>query len=282
MEAESSLGIVEQIKFKFPVFSFALLQSKYKRYNWGLAFAMFIPVVQYWALLFFTNEDFSGGNFWVWYYRIYFRVVLFFLVSLVALLIGTGMFRDLISDETIVYVVTKPIRRERIYFEAFAAYTVISIVIVTPGLLVYHIVGDILARTYDATFTITIAQSLFNMLLELGGAYIVLLGLGAVFVTTGLGLKRPLLINLLIAFGIIVQQFLIDLIADNFEPIYIADNIVAKGVVGFASNTMVDQAIYRFSLGIGYEPINTFLNFITILILTLVAGYFVSRRKQFE
>ena len=74
-------------------------------------------------------------------------------------------------------------------------------------------------------------------------------GLGAVFVMTGLGLKRPLLINLLIAFGIIIEAFLLDLIANNYEPVYIASNIVSKGVIGFSNLPRVDERIYRFSLG---------------------------------
>lgn len=277
-----SQNFLETLKSKLPVMTFALTQAKHKRNNWGLFGAMFIPILQYVFLLYFTDQDFSGGEFHIWYYRIYFRVILFFLISLIALLVGTGMFRDLIADDTVVYLFTKPIKRHRIYFEMYAAYIIISFLIVTPGLILYHVTGDLLARTYDSTFSISYIESTYNLFLEIGGAYIVLLGLGAIFVTTGLGLKRPLLINLLIAFGIIVEQFLLDLIADNFEPVYIAYNIVAKSVIGFSSNPQVDDALFRFSLGINYEPVNTFLNFIGVLVSTLIIGYFVAKRKEFK
>ncbi|MHA2504360.1 MAG: hypothetical protein ACXAE3_16015 [Candidatus Kariarchaeaceae archaeon] len=265
---------------KYPILHFSIIHAFNKRYNLGLLLAMFIPVLLFSLLLFFTDSDYSGGYFHLWYYRIYFRVILFFLVSLAALLVGTGMFRDLLNDETIVYLFTKPISRYRIYGEVLTAYAVISIAVVTPGLIVYHITGDILARIYDTQFTLSISDSIYNLLLEVLGAYIILLGLGAIFVMTGLGLKRPLLINLLIAFGIIIEAFLLDLISNNFEPVYIASNIVAKGLVGFSGLPEIDAGIYRFSLGIGYEPLDTFFNFLAIFALTILLGLRVTKRKQ--
>ena len=149
---------------KYPVFIFALNHARNKRYNLGLLLAMFIPILQYLLLLQFTEEDYSGGFYHLWYYRIYFRVILFFLVSLAALLIGTGMFRDLLSDETIVYLFTKPLSRSKIYFEMLLAYIVVSITVVTPGLVSYHVVGDIMARIFDSSFTLSVVHSLFNRL----------------------------------------------------------------------------------------------------------------------
>ncbi|MEC8704644.1 hypothetical protein EB155_05305 [archaeon] len=274
------MSISNKLEDQFPVFVFNLRHSIHKKYNWILALSMFLPILAYWSSVFFTDRDLSNGLYWVRYYRIYFRVTLFYLVSFTALLVGTGMFRDLLTENTIVYLFTKPIKRNRIYFETLGAYFLISISIVTPGIITYHIFGDLVARIYDTQFTLGILQSIYNLLLELLGAYIILFGLGAVFVMTGLGLKRPLLINLLIAFGIIIEAFLLDLIANNYEPVYIASNIVSKGVIGFSNLPRVDERIYRFSLGLGYEPIDTFLNFLLVFIASLLIGHYVSKKKQ--
>ncbi len=58
------------------------------------------------------------------------------------------MFRDLLTENTIVYLFTKPIKRNRIYFETLGAYFLISISIVTPGIITYHIFGDLVVPAY--------------------------------------------------------------------------------------------------------------------------------------
>lgn len=277
----SATGL-EQIHFRFPVFSFALVQSRYKRYNWGLALTMFLPSIMFIVLLNFIDRDLSGGGFWSWHYRIYFRVTLFFLTSLVALLVGTGMFRDMMTNDTIVYLMTKPISRVRIYLETVSAYFLLTIAIVSPGVIVNHVISDVAARVYDTSFEISLGESLYNLLIELFGAYIIVIGLGAIFVTTGLWLKRPLLVNLLIAFGIIIEAFFIDLISDQFEPVYIAQKMVSSWVIGFTESLEANSIISSFSQVFLQDVNEALINFVVILVLTIIFGIFISRRRQFD
>ncbi|MHA2248821.1 MAG: ABC transporter permease [Candidatus Kariarchaeaceae archaeon] len=274
---------------RYPIFTFTVLNSLHKKYNYALLFAMFLPSLLMIILLAFTTRSFSSGGYWLWYYRIYFGLGLFFLTSLVSLIIGTGIFRDEIADETIVFIMTKPIKRQRIYIEKLIAFYLIAIVVVTPGIIIGHITGDLATRLYDTKFSLSFQNSLFNLLIELLGAYILVIGLGSVFVSTGLWLRRPMLINLLLAFGIILEQFFLDLISNKFEPVYIAQNLVARSVQGFDNipSLVVGREEFEIELQTYYLPNQVsasegVLNFVIILILTIFMGLRVSRNKQFN
>ncbi len=268
---------------RYPFFAFAIEQARHKRQNLILFILMFVPTLEIIALLNLTSKDYSGGGYWIWYYNIYFNIFLFFLTSVVSLLVATGMYRDEINDETIVYIITKPVSRVKIFFEKYIAYIVISIVIVTPGILVYHIVGDIANRLYDKTFQLSVFFSLYNLFIEIMGMYFLIIGLGAVFITTGLWLKRPMLLNLIIAFGIILEQFFLDLISNRFEPIYIAQNYVANKISGFTVEIYKQYNQYRLSY-FGYDigAYGGLFNLFVIVTIILLLGVRIARNKQFE
>ena len=271
-----------RVKEKYPILSFSLLEAKHKNYNKGLFVMMFLPTIQIIIMLNLTNSDYSGGLYWTWFYQIYFNILLFFLVSVLSLILATGIFRDQINDETIVFLVSKPINRRRIYMEKYIAYLLISFIIVTPGVIIYHITGDISARLFDTQFELSIWSSLYNLVLELIGAYLLLIGLGTIFITTGLWLRRPMLINLLIAFGIILEQFFLDLISNKFEPVYIAQNFVAKELSGFTPEIFAE--FRRFSLayyGFDVSALTGVIYLFVIVIIVLFLGLRLSSRKEF-
>lgn len=275
-------GWQERIKERYPIFSFSLLEAKHKNYNKGLFVMMFLPTIQIIIMLNLTNNDYSGGLYWTWFYQIYFNILLFFLVSVLSLILATGIYRDQINDETIVFLVSKPINRRKIYIEKYVAYLVISFIIVTPGVVIYHITGDIAARLFDTKFELSILSSLYNLMLELIGTYLLLIGLGTIFMTTGLWLRRPMLVNLLIAFGIILEQFFLDLISNRFEPVYIAQNFVAKLLSGFTPEIFAE--FRRYSLAYYVSDVSALTGVISLLVIvgiTLLLGLRLSSRKQF-
>jgi ABC-type transport system involved in multi-copper enzyme maturation permease subunit len=279
---EPILGWKDKIIEKYPIFSFSLLEAKHKNYNKGLFVMMFLPTIQIIIMLNLTSNDYSGGLYWTWFYQIYFNILLFFLVSVLSLIVATGIFRDQINDETIVFLVSKPIDRRKIYLEKYFAYIVISFIIVTPGVILYHITGDISARLFDTKFELSILSSLYNLFLELIGAYLLLIGLGTIFITTGLWLRRPMLVNLLIAFGIILEQFFLDLISNRFEPVYIAQNFVAKELSGFTPELFAEFRRYSLAYyGFNVEALTGVLYLLIIVGITLFLGLRLSSRKEF-
>ncbi len=279
---ETITGWKTRIREKYPIFSFSLLEARHKNYNKGLFVMMFLPTIQIITMLNLTKDDYSGGLYWTWFYQIYFNILLFFLVSVLSLILATGIFRDQINDETIVFLVSKPINRRRIYMEKYFAYLLISFIIVTPGVIIYHLTGDIASRLFDTQFDLSIWSSIYNLLLELIGAYLLLIGLGTIFITTGLWLRRPMLINLLIAFGIILEQFFLDLISNRFEPVYIAQNFVAKELSGFTPEIFVEFRRYSLAYyGFDASALTGVIYLIVIVGITLLLGIRLSSRKEF-
>ena len=91
-----------------------------------------------------------------------------------------------------------------------------------------------------------------------------------------------MLINLLIAFGIILEQFFLDLISNKFEPVYIAQNFVARELSGFTPEIFAE--FRRFSLayyGFDVSALTGLFYLVVIVGITLLLGIRLSSRKEF-
>lgn len=289
----------ENLRLTKPVFSLAIETSRTNRTTKALMLGMFIPVIvqaiiyfygiydNSWSFLQIEPNDLTGGDFYRRMLRVQLNAAFPYFYTMTALIVGTNMYREEINEDTITYIMTKPLPRNFIFLQKYLAYLRISFLISLPSLSVSYWLAVVCSIFYDqgfdyggegSTFTSYFVISIGNWLLLVIGLLLLLSTLGVIFITTGLLLNRPLLINLFIGFGILIEQILIDLIDNRIEPLYLAQNFIARTLHGF------DQAFPGFLASrqiFGFGLDGTIINSIFIIIIGLWFGMKKSLSKEF-
>ncbi len=292
-------AVKEKIRITKPVYSLAISMNRANRTTKALTIGMFIPVLVQMVIYFYgiydnrwdfiqiNPRDLTGGDFYRRMLRVQLNAAFPYFYTMTALIIGTNMYREEINEDTITYTITKPLPRNYIFLQKYLAYLRISFFITFPALSVSFWSSVLVSMVFDSNFNYGgrgttlisyLAISTENWIILIIGLLILLATLGVVFVTTGLLLNRPLLVNLFIGFGILIERILIDLIDNRIEPLYLAQNFIVRTLVGF------DEAFAGFLRSreiFGFGLDGTIINSILIVFIGLWYGMRKSLEKEF-
>ncbi len=289
----------KDFKFSRPVYQLSLRELRVKKSTWGLFLLMFFPwliemIIFVYAVL-PTNSlinvsnapNLTNGGFWRTYYRIHLDTVLPYFVTMATLLIGTSMYQDEIKDETISYIMTKPIKRSYIFLQKFLAYFKVITLITIPAVVIQYLTAFLFTARYDSAFNYSrplidlptlLYINIFDLFLVVISVIVITSTLGAIFIFTGLMVNRPLLLNLFLGFSILIEQILIDLIDNRIEPLYLGINILARQVLGF--ETVFPNFFLRREIPY-FDQFSSYVSWIIVLALTIFIGFTQSSKKEF-
>jgi len=117
-----------------------------------------------------------------------------FIVPVLGVFYGTSLIADEVDDKTITYLFTRPIPRRAVLLGKYFAYLACTVLLVLPSVM---LVFFLIVPTGGGS----IGEAFPSLLADLGMLAVGLASYGAVFALVGTGLKRPLVVGLVFAFG---------------------------------------------------------------------------------
>ena len=180
-----------------------------------------------------TTKDLTDYGYWKISLRFIFEGYFAYYAVLVPLVLATAAFRDEFNDQNIIYLFTKPIKRQYVFAMKYLAYLTISTAVTLPPLLLIIAVAHGYSAVKDPFYAETSSTLLFNTSLLVFGLILMLVGYGIVFMTVSILVKKPLLVNLILGFSAIFEVIFTDLINNNWEFLYITINLVSRYWQGF-------------------------------------------------
>ena len=175
------------------MFKFFILTQLKNRKTIIIAILGIIPVGLSFILTIF--QSFFSGNETSFFPNLSYILYLHFLMPITALFLGIGVIADEVEEQTLPYLIVRPVHRFKIVMTKYFACLIIgSIIIICSLFLSYSITAlssSVISFSSDVLFLLHISA-------------ILLLGLfvyGALFTLLGGTLRHPMVIGLLIVFG---------------------------------------------------------------------------------
>ena len=290
----------DQFVLSKSVFNISVQSNQRNRFTLALFVMTLLPILvqliiyfyrvydNSWSFIQISPRELEQGDFYRVMLRVQLNAAFPYLYTMVALIVGTNMYREEINEDTISYIMTKPIRRDFIFLQKYLAYLYLSIRISLPSLLLSYSLAVISSLIFDSGFTygitginifLYLAYSLYNMIVLVIGLIMLLSALCIAFLTTGMLLERPLLINLFLGFGILIEQILIDLIDNRIEPLYLATNFIVRLLAGFDQafpGFLGNREIYQFN------EVGSIINWLLIVTTVLYIGMRKAMTREFS
>jgi ABC-2 type transport system permease protein len=146
-----------------------------------------IPILL--ALYWVTTDSEDGYAF---FFILIYLSFLFFIVVIISLLYGTSCFNDEITENTITYLLSRPVHRFELAIYKYVGLVISACVVVLPPLVITFFIialktGDIWANIGFLT--------IFS-----GVIILAVIGYGAIFLFFGIIFKRPMLISFIFMF----------------------------------------------------------------------------------
>jgi ABC-type transport system involved in multi-copper enzyme maturation permease subunit len=133
-----------------------------------------------------TGPTVFGNMIWLLYLR--------FLVPVLGVFYGTSLIADEVDDKTITYLFVRPISRRAVLVGKYLAYVVTTVFVVLPSVVVLYLCVQPLGHG-------SLAEGFMSLLIDLGLLGVGLAAYGALFALIGAGIKHPLVVGLVFAFG---------------------------------------------------------------------------------
>jgi len=201
-----------------------------------------------------------GSMIWILYLR--------FLVPVLGVFYGTSLIADEVDDKTITYLFVRPISRRAVLVGKYLAYVVTTVFVVLPSVVVLYLCVQPLGHG-------SLAEGFTGLLTDLGLLGVGLAAYGALFALIGAGLKHPLVIGLVFAFGWEQVALALPGYLRKFTIAYYLQALVphvmpAEGLGGALQSLFRDVPSPAVSLSVIFAMIVIFL---------AIAGWMVEKRE---
>ena len=270
MNKDTLKCFMEKWKHSEVIMELQLKRWKSNPLTWGLfAVSMVFPIallIIYWR----TTSPLTKGGYWASALRLIFEAYFIYYLVLIPLVLATSAFREEYSNQTAIYWLVSPVPRELVYLRKYQAFLTMSVALAVPSLIITTLIAHISTLLWDKSYAITTLDYLNNISILIFTSFFVLAGYGAVFLTIGVLLKNPLVMNLLIGFSSIFEQIFTDLINNEYEFTYIGINISTRLFTGF-NVLFYNRVVKRYWL-VEQSPLWGFLFGMFLIAVFLVWG----------
>jgi ABC-type transport system involved in multi-copper enzyme maturation permease subunit len=188
--------------------------------------------------------------------HLYFNIFVIF----VALLLASSQIVDEKRNETMPYLLTRPIPRSEIFIHKYLSYLVVSfLILIGPVIGIFFILGAAAGGDAISTHADLLPAALFIMLVQC--AYF-----GAIFITFGTYMDNPLFLGFIIAFGLsmiaqnpllfgpnaglLVPTYHIDILTLELMPYGTITEISNPASISAAGGAIIVMALLMFFLGL--------------------------------
>jgi len=201
-----------------------------------------------------------GSMIWLLYLR--------FLVPVLGVFYGTSLIADEVDDKTITYLFVRPISRRAVLVGKYLAYVVTTVFVVLPSVVVLYLSVQPLGHG-------SLAEGFTSLLTDLGLLGVGLAAYGALFALIGAGIKHPLVVGLVFAFG--------------WEQVALAlPGYLKKFTIAYYLQALVPHAMPADGLGSALQSlfrdtpspvVSLSVIFGTIVVFLAIAGWMVEKRE---
>ncbi len=251
--------IIKGVKTRGPtVTKLTLKRLLFSKKTWVLVVLCAIPVLiaSYWI----TTDEVDGYTF---FSDLIYVSFLFFIVLIVCLLYGVAAFNDDITDNTIIYLISRPVDRAELTVYKYIGYIISAFVVVIPPLILTFFIfaskeGDI-------------GNNIGLLATFIGIFFLAIISYGAIFILFGLLFKRPMLISFVFIF--VWESFFGNL---GFD----ISRITIRHYLGSIGYHVLDRGVATTV----WEPLDTTISIIVLLFTSLffiIFSIFVARNKDF-
>lgn len=251
--------IIKGVKTRGPTITkLTLKRLLFSKKTWVLVVLCAIPV--FIALYWITTDEVDGYTF---FSDLVYVSFLFFIVLIVCLLYGVAAFNDDITDNTITYLISRPVDRAELTVYKYIGYVISATVVVIPPLILTFFIfaskeGDI-------------GNNIGVLTTFIGIFFLAVVCYGAIFILFGLLFKRPMLISFVFIFvwegGIAGIPLLIN-------------RVSIRHYIGSIGYHVLDRGIATSI----WEPVDTIISVIVLLVTALfflIFAMLVARNKDF-
>src|ERR1041385_2922269 len=159
-----------------------------------------------------------------------------FIVPILGVFYGTALIADEVEDKTITYLFTRPIPRSAVLLGKYLAYLVCTILVVLPSVGIVWLLIVPMGGSIGAGFP--------DLVKDLGILALGLAVYGALFSFIGAAVKRPLLVGLLLAFGLEPTLLALPGYLKRFTIGYYVQALVPQAMPNDSAMSVI-QAIFR-------------------------------------
>ncbi|MCX6543071.1 MAG: ABC transporter permease subunit [Acidobacteria bacterium] len=207
-----------------------------------------------------TGPTVFGNMIWLLYLR--------FLVPVLGVFYGTSLIADEVDDKTITYLFVRPISRRAVLVGKYLAYVVTTVFVVLPSVVVLYLCVQPLGHG-------SLAEGFMGLLIDLGLLGVGLAAYGALFALIGAGIKHPLVVGLVFAFG--WEQVALAL------PGYLRKFTIAYYLQALVPHVMpadgLGSALQSLFRDVPSPTMSLSAIFVVIVVCLAIAGWMVEKRE---